>query len=188
MTFLGGTSSVAVGTLVSSGSLDFQSNSVLSLAGSFLNQGTMNGSGKVLANVATNSGTLSPGHSPGTLTFSSNLTLTSSSILNIELGGTNAVDFDHLVALGALTLGGTLNVTLTNGYAPTSGDTVDILDWGSMAGTFATINLPSAQWSTNSLYSSGTLIYSAIPEPGIAWAVVVGCGVFALWRQKRPVG
>lgn len=188
MIFLGGTSRVAVGTLVSSGSLDFQSNSVLSLAGSFLNQGTMNGSGKVLANAATNSGTLSPGHSPGTLTFSSNLTLAASSVLNIELGGTNAVDFDHLMALGALTLGGTLNVTLTNGYSPTSGDTVDILDWGSMAGTFATINLPSAQWSTNSLYSSGTLIYSAIPESGIAWAVVVGCGVLALWRQKRPVG
>lgn len=188
MTFLGGTSRVAIGTLVSSGSLDFQSNSVLSLAGSFLNQGTMNGSGKVLANVATNSGTFSPGHSPGTLTFSSNLTLAAGSILNIELGGTNSADYDHLVTLGALTLGGTLNVTLINGYTPTSGTTVDILDWGSMAGTFATINLPSTQWSTNSLYSSGTLIYSAIPEPGIAWAVVVGCGVLALWRQKRSVG
>ena len=184
MTFLGGTSSVAVGTLVSSGSLDFQSNSVLSLAGRFLNQGTVVGSGTVLVNAATNSGTFSPGHSPGTLTFSSNLTLAAGSILNIELGGTNAVDYDHLVALGALTLGGILNVTYTNGYTPTSGDKVDILDWGSMAGTFSTINLPS-QWSSANLYSDGTLIYSAIPEPGIAWAVVVGCGVLALWRRAR---
>jgi autotransporter-associated beta strand protein len=183
MTFLGGTSSVTFGTLVNPGSLDFQSGSVLSLAGPFLSQGTVAGSGTVLVNAATNSGTLSPGRSPGTLTFSSNLTLNSASVLNIELGGTNAVDFDHLVANGALNLGGTLNVTLINGYAPGNGDTVDILDWGSIFGTFSTVNLPSVQWSAGNLYSDGTLIYTAVPEPGMALILSLGLGLL-IWTRR----
>lgn len=144
--------------------------------------GKIMGTGTILANAATNAGVLAPGHSPGTLTFSSNLVLEAASVVNIELGGTNALDYDHLVANGTLTLGGTLNVTLINGYAPAAGDTVDILDWSAILGTFSTVNLPSAEWSAANLYVNGTLLY-AIPEPGIGLALVVGLGVMA-WRRR----
>ncbi len=186
ITFLGGTSAVAAGSLFNSGSMDLQNGAVLNLAAPLTSQGSLIGSGKIAVNLATNAGVLAPGHSPGTLTFSSNLVLEAASVVNIELGGTNALDYDHLVANGTLTLGGTLNVTLINGYAPAAGDTVDILDWGAILGTFSTVNLPSAEWSAANLYVNGTLLY-AIPEPGIGLALVVGLGVMA-WRRRRSKG
>jgi fibronectin-binding autotransporter adhesin len=146
--------------------------------------GTLGGIGTFQSLSVSNLGTISPGSSPGTLTFSSNLTLGASSVLNIELGGTNAVEFDRLLVGGALTLGGTLNVTLTNGYTPNNGDTLNVLDWGSIFGTFSSIYLPSAQWSTNSLYTDGTLVYSAIPEPGAAFVLSLGLGLL-VWVRKR---
>lgn len=147
--------------------------------------GKITGTGTILANAATNAGVLAPGHSPGTLTFSSNLVLEAASVVNIELGGTNALDYDHLVANGTLTLGGTLNVTLINGYTPNPGDVVDILDWGAILGTFSAVHLPSAEWSAENLYVNGTLLY-AIPEPGIGLALVVGLGVMA-WRRRPQI-
>ncbi|MCC7518125.1 MAG: autotransporter-associated beta strand repeat-containing protein [Verrucomicrobiae bacterium] len=189
MTFLGGTSRVEAGTLVSSGTLDFQSGAVLSLAGPLLNEGMWRGSGTILAGAATNTGTLSPGHSSGALEFSGDLTLGGSSTLNIELGGTSTANYDRLLVGGALTLSGTLNVTLINGYTPNAGDVVDILNWREIFGAFSEIHLPSAEWSADNLYVNGTLLY-AIPEPGMAWALSLGIGialgirVYASWSLK----
>jgi hypothetical protein len=62
---------------------------------------------------------------------------------------------------GLLSLGGTLQVDLTNSFSPTAGNSFDILDWGTRAGTFAVIQLPALDgglnWNTSQLYTTGTI-------------------------------
>jgi T5SS/PEP-CTERM-associated repeat protein len=179
-------SSFLLGTTTNFAILDLVSNSAFR-ATSFTigSSGKAIGTGSILANNATNVGTLAPGHSAGVLTFSNNLVLAAASTLNIELGGTNSMDYDRLIANGLLTVGGTLNVTLINGYTPTAGDAVDILDWGSIFGTFSAVNLPSAEWSAANLYTDGTLLYAAVPEPGLVSLVGLGLAALVLARRSR---
>ena len=61
----------------------------------------------------------------------------------MELGGlTPDRGFDRLVVNGEAVLGGALNVTLVNGFAPGFGDTFPVLGYNSRNGSFATVNLP----------------------------------------------
>ncbi len=64
--------------------------------------------------------------------------------------------------MGQLMLGGTLQVLLINNFHPALGNTFAILDWGSLAGTFSTMQLPALNngplgWDTSQLYTMGTL-------------------------------
>ena len=92
----------------------------------------------------------------GTLTI--NGSLTSSGIINMELGGTTAGStYDVLnVTSGPATIsGGTLNVTLINGFTPSNGQNFTILTSSApRSGTFATANRPantSMQYNPNSV-------------------------------------
>ncbi len=90
--------------------------------------GRLEGSGTISANVA-NSGTISPGLSAGALSIAGDLTLTGSSTLQMELGGTRpGVDYDTISEAGTLplNLSGTLSLTLINGYVPAPADTLII--------------------------------------------------------------
>lgn len=105
-----------------------------------LTGGTLSGSGTVAANVS-NGGIVAPGASPGTLTITGTCTQTTNGILNIELGGTSVgTGFDRLAVSGAATLGGTLNVVLTDGFVPAVGNTFPIMTYASRSGDFATKN------------------------------------------------
>ncbi|MCP4040678.1 MAG: hypothetical protein GY731_01825, partial [Gammaproteobacteria bacterium] len=92
-----------------------------------------------------NFGTINAGTSPGTLTINGNLTLNGTSVINIELGGTNqGVDYDWINVTGDANLDGTLNVSLFGGFTPTDGDTFDpITCGGSCNSTFAAETLPT---------------------------------------------
>lgn len=111
--FSGGTT-IRGGTLVVNGRLG----GVVAVASG----GTLGGSGTLTGDVIVGfmgSGTLAPGNSPGTLTIGGNLTLSSTAILNYELGspsGTAGVNSDLLVVGGNLTLDGTLNVANAGGF------------------------------------------------------------------------
>ena len=66
---------------------------------------------------------------------------------------------------GDLSLAGTLAVSLV-GFTPSAGQSFDILDWGSLSGTFASISLPALPglaWDMSQLYSTGVL---AVVAPG----------------------
>ena len=88
-------------------------------------------------------GTIAPGDSTGSLLFTDDLTLTNSSVLEIELGGTAAgVDFDWLNVTGDAALDGLLEVSLVNGFDPASGNVFTIISGGQLSGTFDDIQLP----------------------------------------------
>ena len=94
-----------------------------------------------LSGMVTNSGTIHVGGAgvAGTLTIMGNFTQTSTGVLNVEIGGTSAgSQFDQLVISGMATLGGTLNVTLLNGFVPATGNTFPVLTFSSSSGSFAT--------------------------------------------------
>ncbi len=115
-------------------------------------------------------GIYAPGNSPGISTaaavsFDSTPVSSGAPLLQIELGGTTlGTQYDRLHVTGPLSLGGTLQVLLVNTatFTPAAGDSFDILDWGSLTGTFSHLNLPALSaplgWDTSQLYIDGKLI------------------------------
>jgi autotransporter-associated beta strand protein len=128
---------------------------------------SLQGNGTINGAVTVN-GTLSPGSSGlgtiGTLSFGSNLTLGSSSTASMEINKASGPVYtaDKAAVTGAVTFGGTLNVT-ANGSTLASGDTFTLLTGSSFTGYFSTVTLPSLvsiggiSWDTNKLATSGVL-------------------------------
>jgi hypothetical protein len=88
-----------------------------------------------------NAGNISPGTSPGRLTVGAALSQQGSGAVTIEIGGPTAVSqYDQLAVSSSVTLDGTLNVALINGFEPALGQTFDIFTFPSRTGVFATTN------------------------------------------------
>jgi T5SS/PEP-CTERM-associated repeat protein len=116
-------------------------------------------------------GGLSPGSSPGTMTLESDVALASTNTLLIELAGIESGQFDRLVTESELTFGGTLQVTLLDGFVPSLGQAFDVFDAASFAGMFDSMVLPALagglSWNTERLYADGVLsVASAVLLPG----------------------
>jgi Dockerin type I domain len=119
---------------------------------------SMNG-GSLIAGSLTNSGALTVMKglvNVGATTFNS------TSILGIGLGGTTrGSNYGAVITNGSVSLAGALQVSLTGGFTPTVGETFDILDWGSLSGTFSSVDLPTSGgrfvWDTSQLYTTGTI-------------------------------
>ena len=107
-------------------------------------------------------GTLVPGFSPGLLTVDGNYTQLVDGALEIELGGTaRGTEHDAMIVTGALDLDGTLQLIWWDSFTPSTGDSFDILDWGTRSGSFNSLSLPGLPpglaWDTSNLYVDGTL-------------------------------
>ncbi|TWA72460.1 outer membrane autotransporter protein [Azospirillum brasilense] len=111
----------------------------------------------VVVGPAVLSGTLSPGNSPGVLTFRSAVTLTGSSVLRAEIDGPTAGNgagrHDQIrVETASFTAGGTLTPVLrgiggdaTNTYTATLGQSFTIVQAdGGVSGSFAAVTQPTA--------------------------------------------
>lgn len=151
--------------------------------------GSLIGDGRINSANVTNSGTIAPGSSPGTLSFSSDLMLLSSSILDMELGGTNNGSYDRILVDGAFAWDGTLNISLLS-YTPAAGDTFDLFDFGSVSGTFSTTNLPTLgeglAWDFTQFDTQGILsVTMAIPEPGVHLLLVTAWLGWTTLRRRR---
>lgn len=183
---LTGNGSLGVGnvTLGAGGTLDISgitaSSFALSSTQVFTADGLVNATGKTLVV----NGTLNPGSSPGDLDVTGSFTLGSTAVSNFEINGITAGLFDSLQVTGELTFGGTLN--LSTGYAFQVGDTVDLFDWGTVAGTFASITGTDLggglSWDTSSLYTSGVI--TVVPEPA-TWAMITVGGTLVLTLRRR---
>jgi hypothetical protein len=86
----------------------------------------------------------------GALHIGGTFSAASTAVLNLELGGAATTQYDVLQSDGAVTLGGTLNVSTINGYGAPSGAAFTILTYPAVAGAFTTTNLPAGNWTQSS--------------------------------------
>ena len=132
-------------------------------------------------------GTFSPGFSPASIT-AGNIAFSPTSTLIIELGGTAAgSQYDQINVTGQLVLDGTLEISLINGFTPSAGQTFDILNWGSLAGAFSSIELPTLpglSWNTSQL-AAGMLSVAIPGDFNLDGSI--DAADYVVWR-KNPGG
>ncbi len=126
---------------------------------------TLKGLGTLTGSLV-NNGVLSPGNSPGVIAVLGDFTNGSTGVVNIEIAGTTpGSEFDVVRYAGTATLnGGTLNLTLINGYRPTGPvalrileDTAPTAGSTSVSGAFAAVNSPSGIYLSLVTDSDGIL-------------------------------
>ncbi|HEX2476094.1 MAG TPA: dockerin type I domain-containing protein, partial [Lacipirellulaceae bacterium] len=107
--------------------------------------------------------------------------------LEIEVGGTTPGSFDRIIHSGVATLGGTLDVSLLDGFTPTAGDAFQILTAaGGVSGAFATELLPALGGGLflDVLYSANAVSLSVA---GVAGDYnrngTVDAADYVLWRK-----
>ena len=85
--------------------------------------------------------------------------LDANSTVLLDLAGTS--QYDQLVIPGHLDVGGQLTIELTGEFEPDAGNVFDILDFGTLSGSFAAVNLPvldgGLAWDTSQLLLDGSL-------------------------------
>ncbi len=163
----------------SSGTINVQSGT-LAFAHGLSNAGILTGSG-TLSGVLTilSGGQISPGNSPGTLTFASGLTLDDGSILNFDLGTvSDAINVSGGTLTGSASVGGiTLNVTPGTGFGAGSYYLLYGTSFSSFQATDFVIGTAPSGYDYAFSFDGSTLalnfMASAIPEPG-TWTILAG--------------
>jgi len=119
-----------------------------------------------------------------------NLSISGAGVLQMELGGySQGVNYDSLVTYGTVSLGGTLDIDLANGFVPVVGDQFTIMsvnNTGSIAGTFdhLTSDDPGLTYSVN--YGASNMVQltiTAVPEPA-ALPGLLACSLFHFRRRN----
>jgi autotransporter-associated beta strand protein len=104
--------------------------------------GLLHGNGTINGSLF-NAGLVSPGNSPGQIRVTGSYTQTSTGTLRIEIGGTDAGEYDRLVVAGRAQLDGTLELVPLNDYRLQRGDQITFLTAGQgVDGEFATVRNP----------------------------------------------
>jgi len=163
------------------------------------NGADVNGDGKMYFE-----GGLSIGNSPGYGYMQGSVTFAGSNTYTAEIGGVNACtavscaagatllnsSFDKLVVGGKLKVNGKLTLTSWDGFVAQAGQSFDLLDWGSISGTFKTIDASGfklaagTQLDTSLLYTTGEIRVTAVPEPETYALMLAGLGLLA-WRRRQ---
>ncbi len=133
-------------------------------------------------------GDLRPGNSPASVLYEGDLVFGGASSLTLEIGGLlGGSQYDHLQIGGAFSADGDLVLALLDGFTPSFGDTFDLLDVGTFAGDFDTINAPALAdgnaWDFSALKTTGSV--TVVPEPGIGVLLASAIGLLGL-RRSRP--
>ena len=159
-----------------------------------LNGGILTGSGTVAGNLL-NSGSVSPGNTPGVMHVNGNYSQASGT-LGIELGQSA---YDQLLVSGSATLGGVLDVSLWSApgnpvFLPAPGSSFDILLAQVLTGEFDSVNLPEVAgivWDLQYLIdASGStdivrLTASAVPLPPAVWFAVTAFAIAGTRARRR---
>src|SRR5262249_16582274 len=121
----------------------------------------------ISAPISNTSGIVHPGLSPGILSTSGAFTQGAAGSFNVDLNGTTVgTGFSQLNVAGAVTIGGTLNISLGAGFTPAVGNTFTILTCSGSAtcltGTFGTTNFPSVPGLTlTPTYTANSVVVNA---------------------------
>lgn len=170
------------GTLQSSGLVDIQG-------------GLLAGNGLITGDVS-NDGIVGPGNSAGLLSIDGDFSQSAIGLLDIELGGLLAgSEYDVLDITGTANLAGTLEVSLIDGFAPTIGDSFDILTAETLNGSFDILTLAfgNSNWQVQYLIDEiGTTdvvrltALSSVPVPAAVWLFGSGLlGLIGVARRRK---
>ena len=150
-------------------------------------------------------GTLTVGASPGLGSDEGDVEFGDSSTYLAEIGGITACtlrcgsdeafknsSFDKYIVAGNLSLNGTLKLTSWNGFVAQKGQSFDLLDWGTLTGTFADIDASGFKLAAGTaldysqLYTSGEIkvVAAAVPEPESYALMLAGLAMLA-WRRRK---
>ncbi|MCX6879107.1 MAG: SUMF1/EgtB/PvdO family nonheme iron enzyme [Verrucomicrobia bacterium] len=107
-------------------------------------------------------GSLNPGPAAATTFFGGDLTMGANLTTIMHLGGTQrGTQYDAINVIGQLAAGGTLTLSLINGFQPQAGDSFDLFNWGGISGSFARFDLPSLApnlaWDTSRVVTTGVV-------------------------------
>ena len=187
-----------------SGTLDIQGNVFKDV--NVLEDGMLEGIGLIDGNLVID-GMLGPGNSAGILEIDGEIDLTETSTVCIEIGGTDVGEFDVVDGRGVSTLnldGGSLDISLLDGFRPTSLDRFDFfINFDSLSGAFGTsaggsggagllsfsngqrINFAEGSFAIDYQANSiGLTDFQAVPEPTVP-ALLVGLCIATWARRKR---
>jgi hypothetical protein len=170
--------------VVNNGEIRTSAGSFTTFFGATSGSGTYTGTGTVNFE-----GDLKPGNSPAAVSFAGDVVFGPAAVVTMEIGGTAVGSlYDQINVAGKLTLAGTLKLSLINGFMPTAGQTFDLFNWGTLAGTFAALQLPAITgltWNTSQL-SSGIVSVAAVGIPGdYNNNGAVDAGDYVLWRKYQ---
>jgi hypothetical protein len=103
----------------------------------------------------------------GSLAINGSYTLSGAPQLALVLGGLNpGTQFSQETFAGSALFGGSLSVTLTNGFTPTNGQSFAIATYNSSTGQFSTTQLPPlpvvSKWQLT--YNPGSLLLQVVPS------------------------
>jgi autotransporter-associated beta strand protein len=198
-----GSTTVNAGTLVVNGTLGASSTLAVANGATLGGTGTINGA-------ATVNGNLRPGNSPGVLTFGSNLSLTSTASITMEINGTTrGTQYDGINVTGPLVYGGSLTFDFGSAFL-LGGESFSLFNAGSTTaglsavafsgayGLGSFVNDGSGNWSYNSggnvwafSESNGQLaITTAVPEPStgmLLLASLLATSWVIVRRRKIPM-
>ena len=164
-----GTTAIDAGSLIVDGSI--------ASAQTFVNAGGLLGGNGIIGGDLTNSGIVSPGHSPGslgTLTVNGNYTQNANGTLRIEIAGTAPGQFDLLAVGGHASLAGTLQLIRLGNFQLQVGDKLTFLTaQGGVSGTFSTIQNPFV--SNTLIKAEINILANAVQLEGTQGSFTAGC-------------
>ncbi len=171
----------------SGASASLKVNGTLAAAITFINGGTVFGSGNIQANVINNGGTVDvsdPG-TPTTLTITGNYTQGPGGTLLIDILGTGVGQYSVLDVAGTATLDGTVNLDFLNGFMPGS---FNFLEFSSLVGDFSSIEVDGSLCAgcTEIIGSGGITVdtpTTQTPEP--ASLLLLGTALLGIAAMAR---
>jgi hypothetical protein len=163
-----------------------------------LKGGDLVGSGTINGDVNNSGGTVQPGDGLGTLAINGKYTQTTGGKTEILLGGLQqGVTYDLLSVTNLATLGGELDVKLTNGFMASNGQTFDFLSYGSRTGVYSSLVVLDPGYGYSVSYDDADhlailTVTAGVPEGSTLFsaALMLVTGGLLLRRRRRqqPVG
>ena len=108
-----------------------------------------------------NNGITEPGSGIGKLSYIGNYVSSTTSVLDIELGGLTAgTEYDQLNVTGNATLNGSLKVRVANGFTPNEGDSFIILNTsGTVSSDFSSLDIQDGLYLTVVVNSNNVTLF-----------------------------